>query len=164
MLAAARARLIAIIRASAPREPDLALVSPAAGRRHPCASLAHRHRDFLPFAQLLDMRRIVSRHGTLQTILRTVNIEPLPDHLGIPLGGRNIDRAAMAVTSGSTAAAVQRVAGARLEARGKALAIVVTEGAQHRPLDAVGVHRAPGTIELLTDPRVHPSDHVFLQR
>src|SRR4051812_2636837 len=150
--------------ALAPRESDLALVPSATGG-DPAARFARRHlRAFLPFARRLDVRRIVSRHRTLQAILRAVNIDPSPDHLGIALGGRDVDRAAMAVTAGSAAAAVQRVAGARLEARGEALAIVVTERAQHGPLNTVGIHRAAGTIELLAETGVHPFDHVFLQR
>src|SRR3954451_9476462 len=153
------------ITALAPREPDLALLPSAAGGRDPAARFARRHgRAFSPFARLLDVRRIVSRHRTLQAIFRTVNVDPSPDHVGIALGGGDIDRAAMAVAAGPAAAAVQRVAGARLEAGGEALAIIVAERAQHGPLDAVGVHRAAGTIELLAKAGVHPFDHVFLQR
>src|SRR3954453_6387294 len=149
---------------SAPREPDLAL-APSAAACDPAARLACRHRRALfPFARLLDVRRIVSRHRSLQAVLRAVNVDPSPDHLGIALGGRDVDRAAMAVTAGPAAAAVQRVAGARLEARGEALAIVVTERAQHGPLNTVGIHRAAGTIEPLAETGVHPFDHVFLQR
>src|SRR5262245_65603500 len=102
----------------------------------------------------------------MQPVFRAVDVEPLPDLLCVspPFGTGDVDGAAVAVTAGAATAAVQRVAGARLEAFGKALAIIIAEGAQHRPLDAVGVHRASGPIEPLAELLIHPADHVVLER
>ena len=69
----------------------------------------------------------------------------------------------MAVTAGAAAAAVERVADARLEAGGEALAIVVPERAEHRPLNPGCIHRTTSVVELLAEVRVHSADHVILQ-
>src|SRR4029453_13389319 len=110
--------------------------------------------------------RIVPGHRPMQPVFRAVHVEPLPDRLGVspPVGAGDAEGAAMAVTAGAAAAAVQRVAGARLEAFGEALAIIIAERTQHRPLDALGVHRASRPIELLAELRIHPADHVVLER
>src|SRR5262245_65044116 len=93
----------------------------------------------------------------MQPIFRAVDVEPLPDLLCVSpsVGTGDIDGAAVTVTAGAAAAAVQRVAGARLEAFGEALAVIIAVGAEHRPLDALGVHRPSGAMKRVADRRVH---------
>ena len=57
---------------------------------------------------------------------------------------------------------MQGVADARLKTRGETLAIVVPECAEHGPVNAIGVHRASGVIQLFPESRVHAADHVVL--
>ena len=52
------------------------------------------------------------------------------------------------------AAAVERAVARRLEAARDPLPVIVAERAQHRPLDAIGVHRSSGLIELLAERRI----------
>src|SRR5438445_269360 len=105
-----------------------------------------------------------ARHRTVQAKFRAVGIEPFPHHLRLALRGGDVDGAAMTITAGAAATAVERIAGARLETGSEGLAIVVAERAQHRPLNAGFVHRAPGLIEPLTKLRIHPADDIILER
>src|SRR4030081_2696997 len=72
----------------------------------------------------------------------------------------NVNGFAIAIATDACLAAVQRVAGTRLEARGQALAVVITERAEERPSNAGGVHRPTGVIELLAEIRIHAPDHI----
>ena len=72
----------------------------------------------------------------------------------------NVNGLAMAIATDACLPAVQRVAGARLEARGQALTVVIAERAEERPSNAGGVHRPASVIELLAEIRIHAPDHV----
>src|SRR5262245_29837691 len=103
------------------RDADLALVL-AADCSDPIAGFARRNRDLARgFTELLDMSGVGARHRTVQAVFRAVGIEPFPHHFRLALRGGDVDGAAMAVTAGAAAAAVERIAGARLEAGGKSL-------------------------------------------
>src|SRR5438309_2226520 len=100
----------------------------------------------------------------MQAVFRPVLVDPTPYHFRVAVGIRNIDGAAEAVSSRTLAAAVQGPAHTRLVAAGETLAIIIAEGAENRPLDALCVHCAPGVIKLLTELRVHAADHVIGER
>src|SRR5262249_32112211 len=57
---------------------------------------------------------------------------------------------------------VERIAAVRLETGRKTLTIVVTEGAQDRPVDSVGIHRVSEIKEELPEVRIHAADDIFL--
>src|SRR5688572_16800134 len=109
------------------------------------------------------MRRIGAGDRTAKSIFRAVRVEPLPDLACSSVHSHDVDGAAMTIAAGCPASAMQRTAGARLEAGGDPLAVVVTERAEDRPLDAGSIHRPSGVIELLAEVGVHPADHVILQ-
>src|SRR5215831_1934989 len=145
-------------------EPGFAFVS-SAGRRDPQTDLAQRRCDLGRFSALLDMRRIIAGHRAGKPVFRTVSVDPFPDFFRIgPLYRGEVDGAAVTITAGAATPAVQGVATARLETGGEALAIIVAERAEHRPVKAVGVHRPAGIVELFPEARVHAADHVILQR
>src|SRR3979411_1700962 len=72
----------------------------------------------------------------------------------------NVNGLAMAIATDACLAAVQRVARARLEARGQALPVVVAERAEERPSNAGSVQRSTGVIELLAEIKIHAPDHI----
>src|SRR5262249_33241928 len=76
----------------------------------------------------------------------------------------DVDRATVAVAADRDRAAVPRVAGARLDAGGDALAPVVAEAADDRPLDPGCVHRLAGVIDELAEVGIHAEDDIGLQR
>src|SRR5215475_14716051 len=111
------------------------------------------------------MRRVGAGHGTVEAILGPMTVDPPPDRgITVAVVAGDIDGLAVAVTAGAGLSAVQRVAGAGLEARCEALPIVIAKRAEHRPSDAIGVHRAAGVIEHLPEVRVHAADHVSRHR
>jgi len=91
-------------------------------------------RNFVPIITLLYMRGILLRQRTMQAVFGSVIVNPLPDVTLSAFRAGDIDGAAMAVATGTAAAAVQRVAGTCLVARSEPLAIIITKGAQHGPL------------------------------
>src|SRR5439155_4150802 len=112
----------------------------------------------------LDLGRIGAGQRTVQPVFRAMRVEPAPDGALIPLRSGDVNGLAMTVAAGPGLAAVQGVAGPRLEARRNALAIVVAERAQDRPADAGGIHRSAGMVELLAEIRIHAADHVSRHR
>src|SRR6266852_7441440 len=128
------------------------LFVPLAGRiGDPDAGIAQCKRDLVPVAALLDVRRVGAGHRTVKPIFRAMGVDPMPDLFHVSIDAGDVDGTAMAITASSAAAAVQRVAAARLEARSQALAVVVAERAEQRPLNAGRVHRLSGMIELLAE-------------
>src|SRR3984893_3808818 len=113
-------------------------------------------------AALLDMRGVGSGQRTVQPMLDTMGVDPRPDLACLPPGAGDVDRAPMAVAAGAPAAAVQGIPDACLEAGGKALPIIIAEGAQQRPFQAGGIHCSSGVIELLAKLRIHAADDVVL--
>jgi hypothetical protein len=111
------------------------------------------------------MGRIIAWHRPEQPVLGAMGIDPVPDigHLGA-VGGRHVDRLTMTIAAGPPAAAVQRIAAARLDAGRDVLPIVVAEGAQDCPRHAVRIHGLARVIKLLAEIGVHAADHVFRQR
>src|SRR5215510_13280509 len=79
--------------------------------------LAQRRRELAPFAARLDVGRIITGHRPEQPVLGAVGIDPVPDfrHLGT-LGGSYVDRLTVTIAAGPPAAAMQRIAAARLDA------------------------------------------------
>src|SRR5262245_26778539 len=79
--------------------------------------LAQRRRELAPFAARLDVGRIITGHRPEQPVLGTMGIDPVPDlrHLGT-LGGSYVDRLTVTIAAGPPAAAMQRIAAARLDA------------------------------------------------
>src|SRR5262245_66257135 len=124
--------------------------------RGPDTGLAQRDRSLAPPSTRLDMRRVGAGHGTVETIPGPMTVDPSPDRgITVAIVAGDIDGLAMAVTAGASLAAVQRVAGAGLEARSEALPIVIAKRAEHRPSAAVRVHRATGAVEHLPEFRIH---------
>src|SRR5262249_57708703 len=109
------------------------------------------------------MRGIIAGHRAGEPVFRAMSVDPFPDVFGIgTLSSGDVDGAAMAIAARSPASAMQGVAAARLEAGGETLAVVVTECAQHRPVNPVGVHRASRIVDLLAEPPTHAPHHLVL--
>src|SRR5271170_8524553 len=118
----------------------------------------------MPFVARLDMSGIGTRNRTVEPILRAMGVDPVPSGAGVSVGGGEVDGLAVAVTAGRPASTMLGISGARLEAGGEGLAVVVAERAQHGPVDSIAIHRVAGVIELLAEVGVHAADHVALQR
>src|SRR5512139_2577117 len=111
------------------------------------------------------MRGVVARHRSAQAVLGAIAVEPAPHGtIGAAVLAGDVDRLAVTVAADARLAAMQRVAGARLEARRQALTVVVAERAEKRPANAGGVHRTAGVIELLAEIRIHAADHIDRHR
>src|SRR5205814_9015870 len=110
--------------------------------------------DPVPIAAGLDMGRIGAGHWAAQSELGAVGVDRVPDLFVLSVGAGHSDGAAVAIAAGRARPAVQRIAGMRLEAARDLLAPVVAEGAEHRPMDAGGVHGFAGTVELLAERRI----------
>src|SRR5208337_3278553 len=106
------------------------------------------------------MRRIGSRHRAVKTELSAMRIDPMPDSGSIAIRAGHIDRLAMTIASGPVLSSMQRIAGACLETRRDALAVVVAERAQEGPADTGLIHRAAGVIKLFAEVGVHAADHI----
>ena len=77
------------------------------------ALLVQREHDLVRVGSLLDVGGVGSRHGPAQSVFPAVFVDPLPHHLRVvAVGAGDVDGAAMAVTAGAAAAAVERVADA----------------------------------------------------
>src|SRR5215470_14883514 len=63
----------------------------------------------------LDVRRVSAGHRAMQSVLRPMDIDPMPDRGGIALGAGDIDGAAVAIAAGRVAATVLGVAAMRFE-------------------------------------------------
>src|SRR5438876_9386613 len=70
----------------------------------------------------------------------------------------------MTIAAGPCFAAVERVAGARLESQCNGLTIVVAESAEDRPADASRIHGLASVIKLLAEVLIHAGNDVKRQR
>src|ERR1700726_4879520 len=131
---------------------------------HAHPGLAQCHGELMPIAARLGVSRVWPRDRAVQSVFRTMRIDPVPDRARITLSTREVDGAAMTPAPRRAAAAMQRVADARLESGCEALAIIVAEPAQDRPLKSSCIHCVSGMIELLAKIRVHSADGVFRDR
>src|SRR6516164_4947020 len=111
------------------RDRRLGNLGLVAGRR-PRATLAQGNHDLVGVPALLDVRGIGARQRTVQPVFGAVGVDPVPDLAFLALRAGDVDGAAMAITAGATAAAMQRVADAGLESGGEVLAVIIAEGAQ----------------------------------
>src|SRR6516162_6834095 len=96
--------------------------------------------------------------SAMQAVFSAVIVNPLPNIALFAFRAGDVDGAALAVAAGTTAAAVQRVADARLVAGSEPLAVIIAEGAQ-----AGRVHGPSCMIELLAEFSIHAADDIILQ-
>src|SRR6516165_5465918 len=126
-------------------------------------TLAQCERNFKPIALLLHMRGIGLGQRTMQSVFRAVIVHPLPNLALSAFRACDVDGAAMAVTAGTAAAPVQRVAGTCFVARSEPLTIIVAESAQHGPLQPSSIHGSSSMIKLLAEFGIHAADHIIPQ-
>src|SRR5262245_800836 len=93
---------------------------------------------------------------TMQPVLRAVGVDPFEYLMAaLAIDMADVDGAPVAIAADRNRATVARIAGARLDAGGDALAPVVAEAADDRPFDAGRVHRFAGMIDELAEVGVH---------
>src|SRR5262245_62807617 len=79
-----------------------------AGIGNPTALLAECRCDAARFPALLDMRGIIARHRAGEPVFRAMSVDPFPDVFRIAsVHSGDVDGAAVAITAGSAAAAMQ---------------------------------------------------------
>ena len=92
---------------------------PPAGVGKAHAALAKCRHEVAPFAALLDMRWIIAGHRAAESIFGAVSVDPFPDVFRIAsVHSGDVDGAAVAITAGSPASAMQGISAAGLEACG----------------------------------------------
>src|SRR6266446_5171304 len=120
--------------------------------------------DVMPSPEGLDVRRIALAHRAVDSKLLAMLVEPFPHGIaGVgAIAAGKIGRTAVAISAGRYAAAVERITAVRLETGSNPLSIVVTKGAQNRPVNAVRIHRMSEIIEEFPKIPVHAADDIFL--
>src|SRR3977135_2574434 len=89
-----------------------------------------RGRKVMPRAARLHMRWIYSRQRPVQSKLRCVHSQPLPNIMvREAINARKIDGAPVAITAGRNAASVEGITRMRFETSSDALTIIVTKPA-----------------------------------